>query len=247
MIHQLTDPSKAAKLFEGMEDTLILSCLQNLMGKIYADDPESPRSAMASLGCFAIYAGEPDRELVMAKPDGFLIMVPQNDSWTALIESCFPDAEKETRYAIRKDTKFCREKLEAMAAALPLGYELRKIDAELYDKCLEDPQFTDFVYNFGSKEAFRKLGRGMVILKDGKIVSGASSFSRYDKGIEIEVDTDEEERRKGLASAVCAALILSCLDEGLYPSWDAANMDSVRLAEKLGYEFSHEYICYISE
>ena len=44
-----------------------------------------------------------------------------------------------------------------------------------------------------------------------------------------------------------AALILSCLDDGLYPSWDAANMLSVRLAEKLGYEFSREYVCYAME
>ena len=36
-----------------------------------------------------------------------------------------------------------------------------------------------------------------------------------------------------------------CLDEGLYPAWDAANKVSVRLAEKLGYEFSREYVCYV--
>jgi hypothetical protein len=30
----------------------------------------------------------------------------------------------------------------------------------------------------------------------------------------------------------------------LYPSWDAHNMGSVHLAEKLGYEFDHEYIAY---
>ena len=42
----------------------------------------------------------------------------------------------------------------------------------------------------------------------------------------------------------CAALVLRCLDEGLYPSWDARNMYSVHLAEKPGYEFDHEYIAY---
>ena len=31
---------------------------------------------------------------------------------------------------------------------------------------------------------------------------------------------------------------------GIYPSWDAQNMNSVRLAEKLGYEFDHEYTAY---
>ena len=41
-----------------------------------------------------------------------------------------------------------------------------------------------------------------------------------------------------------AALILLCLEEGLYPSLDAQNMLSVHLAEKLGYEFDHEYTVY---
>lgn len=47
-----------------------------------------------------------------------------------------------------------------------------------------------------------------------------------------------------MATIACSALILNCLEEGLYPSWDAQNMNSVRLAEKLGYEFDHEYVAY---
>ena len=47
-----------------------------------------------------------------------------------------------------------------------------------------------------------------------------------------------------MATIVCAALIVSCLEEGLYPSWDAHNMNSVHLAEKLGYEFDHAYVAY---
>ena len=43
---------------------------------------------------------------------------------------------------------------------------------------------------------------------------------------------------------VCSALILKCLEEGLYPSWDAQSMNSVRLAESLGYEYDHDYIAY---
>lgn len=243
MIYELNDPSKAAALFEGFNDTSITSCLQSVMGKICVTDPADPRSAMASVGCFAFYAGEPDRELVLNKPDGYVIMVPQDDAWGTLIESCFP-ACKMARYAIRKDTVFDREKLEALKDALPEGYELRKIDSSLYDLCLKDGLFADCVSSFGSKERFLGIGRGFAVLKDGKIVSAASSFSRYREGIEIEVDTVREERHKGLASAACAALILSCLEEGLYPSWDAANKLSVRLAEKLGYTFSHEYWCY---
>ena len=84
----------------------------------------------------------------------------------------------------------------------------------------------------------------MVIMKDGEIVAGASSYTRYKAGIEIQVDTLPSERRKHLAAIACSALILKCLEENLYPSWDAQNMNSVRLAEKLGYEFAHEYTAY---
>ena len=44
----------------------------------------------------------------------------------------------------------------------------------------------------------------MAVLKDGELVAGASSYSTYDKGIEIEIDTREDHRRKGLAYA-CGA------------------------------------------
>ncbi|MGN0484416.1 MAG: GNAT family N-acetyltransferase [Lachnospiraceae bacterium] len=57
----------------------------------------------------------------------------------------------------------------------------------------------------------------------------------YNEGIEIEVDTLPSERRKYLATIACSALILKCMEESLYPSWDAPDIYSVRLAEKLGY------------
>ena len=243
-IFELEDTSKAEPLFEGWEETLIYSCLQKVMGRIYVTDPDRPASAMAFVGCFAFLAGEPDRELLEGKPEGFVIMTPQNDRWSALIEECFPDARKVSRFAIRKDTVFDRERMKEMTAGLPEGYELRKIDSDIYDLCMQDPVTADFVSAFGSKEKYLELGRGVVILKEGKIVSGASSYTRYKEGIEIEVDTVDSERRKGLATIVCSALILACLDEGLYPSWDAHDMNSVCLSRKFGYELDHEYTAY---
>ena len=244
MIFELEDTTKAAPLFDGWEETLIYSCLQKVMGKVFVTDVDEPKSAVAFVGCFALLAGEPSEELVRGKPDGFVIMVPQNDAWSLLIEKCYPDAIRRTRYAIRKDTRFDRGFLKGIVAGLPEGYELKDIDSEIYDMCTTDPVYRDFVSAFESKKKYLEEGRGTVILKDGKIVSGASSYTRYKEGIEIEVDTCGNERGKGLATIVCAALILRCLDEGLYPSWDAHNMISVKLAQKLGYEFSYEYAAY---
>ena len=183
-------------------------------------------------------------EIVRKKPEGFTIMVPQNKEWAQLIEECYPSAKRVTRYAIKKDTIFDKIKLQNEISKLPIGYEIHKLDADIYAQCLKNPVMVDFVSAFESKEKYLQIGRGMVILKDGQIVSGASSYTRYKEGIEIEVDTIEAERRKHLATIACSALILNCLEEGLYPSWDAQNINSVRLAEKLGYEFDHEYVAY---
>ncbi len=244
MLCELEDTSKVKELFAGWNETLIFSCLQKIMGKVYVSDPEQPKSAYAFVGCFGFYAGIPDKEMVMDRPDGFVIMTPQNNEWAKLIEECYPLAKKVTRYAIKKDTIFDQTMLQNEIKKLPAGYELKKIDADIYDQCLENPATEDFVSAFESKEKYLQMGRGMVILKNGIIVAGASSYTRYREGIEIEVDTIEPERRKHLATIACSALILNCLEEGLYPSWDAQNMNSVHLAEKLGYEFDHEYAAY---
>ena len=244
MIYVLEDTDKVRGLFTEINDANPLSCLDKTMGKVYVTDLVSPKSAMAYLSRFAECAGEPDMELASFAPEGLQYIVPHSVEWADLIEKVYPDAEKQTRYAIRKDTEFCKEKLEILAASVPEGYELRIIDDGIYDKCIEDKTAKYFVNGFDSKEQFLEHGRGFVVIRDGKIVSGASSYSWHHGGIEVQVITSPEERGKGLACAVCANLILSCLDDGIYPNWDAANMISVKLAQKLGYEYSHEYVCY---
>ena len=52
MIQELKETKKAASLFEGWQETMIWSCLQGVMGKIYVDSQEEPASAAAVLGDF---------------------------------------------------------------------------------------------------------------------------------------------------------------------------------------------------
>jgi predicted GNAT family acetyltransferase len=102
----------------------------------------------------------------------------------------------------------------------------------------------DLCSQFPTYEEYEKYGLGFVAVYEGKIVSGASSYTVYETGIEIEIDTKMEFRRNGLAIACASALILECLNRGIYPSWDAANKESVALSEKLGYHFDKEYVTY---
>lgn len=238
----------AEKMFASWDETIIWSCLQGIMGDIHINKQKD--AAMAILGDFAFYAGKPDEELIRFKPENcrqdFSIMVPQNDAWAQLIETCYAeDARKVTRYAIKKEPDvFDTEKLERAVFKLPDGYELKRLEEAEYQLCKANGWANNLVSQYRDYETYKKLGLGVVVLKDGELVAGASSYSRYDKGIEIEIDTREDHRRKGLAYACGAKLILECLDKGLYPSWDAQNTWSVALAEKLGYHFSHEYVAY---
>ena len=99
-----------------------ISCLQKVMGKIYVTDLDNLRSAMALVGSFAFYAGEPDKELVLHDIKRNVIMIPQNKSWESLIESSLP-ATKMIRYGIKKTPRFNQEKLK-QACATVLGLDV---------------------------------------------------------------------------------------------------------------------------
>lgn len=236
------------EMFKNWEETLIWSCLQGIMGEIHTNLAED--AAMAILGDFAFYAGNPSEELVSFKPEScrqdFIIMVPQNNGWAELIEKCYGDkAKKVLRYAIKKEPGiFDTAKLERTVLDLPDEYEIKMIEETEYNMCRKHGWANDLVSQYKDYDMYKELGLGVVVLREGELVAGASSYSTYSAGIEIEIDTREDYRRKGLAYACGAKLILECLKRGLYPSWDAQNKWSLALAEKLGYHFSHSYTAY---
>lgn len=249
MIRRIPVSDTVRSLFDGCKDTLVLSCLDGIMGGIYAED-EAPASAMAVLGSFCFLAGEPDPALIAHRPDAqcqsWIMMIADRPSWYPVIEAVFgSDAERFHRIAIQKEPDvFDTAHLRTLADALPAGYHLKRIDDTLYHRCLSDSWSRDFVGLFDSCEHYRAMGLGVVAMYGDEIAAGASSYSRYRDGIEIEIDTRPAHRRRGLASACGAALILDCLSRGLYPSWDAHTEISASLAEKLGYHRAAPYVTY---
>lgn len=250
MPHRLSDPMAAAPLFAGWQETLIWSCLQGVMGCIYADDAAAPRSAAAVIADFCFLAGTPSAELTAFRPPeqrrDFVILVPQNDAWTQTIRAVYGGTGRfSERYAIQKEPDvFDRARLQAAVDSLPAGYLLRPMDEKLYHICLRERWSDDLVFSFPSWQDYREWALGFVAMKDGRPAAGASTYTRYREGIEVEIDTHPDHRRRGLAYACGARLILACLDRGLYPSWDAHNWASAQLAQKLGYHFSHAYPTY---
>ncbi len=244
------DMFRIAPIFDGWNETMIWSCLQGHMGKAWTDDIKDPKSAQILIGDFCFFAGVPNLNLIKNIPDFFtascILMVPRNDEWGSMIEKEYKEScHKFMRYAFKKEPNiFNTERLRYYIKKLSNEYTLQKIDEEIFNKVKTADWSKDLCSQFRDFSIYEKLGLGFVIMHDSDIVCGASSYTVYDGGIEIEIDTKDEYRRKGLALACASRLILECLGRGIYPSWDSANKESEALAEKLGYHLECEYVTY---
>lgn len=238
-----------APLFRDWPETMIWSYLQGCMGSAWADCLQRPRSAKIDVGDFWFLAGEPQEELVRSQPGertaGFAILVPGHEGWSQAIQSVWGDrAVRRERYATRKDTRFHPEKLRTHRNDLPTGCRLHPIDGGLYRQIRKLDWARDLVSQFKDGQDYASRGIGVAVLEGETVISGASSYTVYRGGIEIEIDTRPDRRRRGLARACGAALILACLERGWYPSWDAHNRASLALSAQLGYRLDRPYPVY---
>lgn len=240
-----------SKIFANSQETFVMSYLQGYMGQGWTDNIQNPSCAKILVGAFCMLAGDFNSpsaiELVKNIQTDFqepcMLIIPQNQNWGNLIENIYKNKFKKVkRYAIKKEQDcFNKDKLQGFVDSLPPDFQITKIDKNLYHKTQEINCFKNLCWQFLSAEDYISRGLGFCILHEDEVVCGASSCYIYDGGIEIEIDTKKKYRRLGLATACAAKLIIECLDNNLYPSWDAENKESVLLAEKLGYHFDKEY------
>lgn len=236
-------------MFNSMNSTMILSYIQGHMGTAWVDNLENPTVAQILVGVFAFYAGDANakeaEELLYNIPENIFVIV-NADEWKKRIETIHQGRiERFQRYAFKKNNKYLDSNhIKSFLSKLPEDYELKKVDVSIAYESSFQQLSEDFTSQFESIDDYIIKGIGYCILNNRQVVCAASSYSVYDDGIEIEVDTHPYHRRKGLATVASSALILDCLDRGKYPNWDAANLNSVNLAQKLGYVLEESYDTY---
>jgi len=262
MIYELTGDRRAlaAPVFADMDDTAIISCIQNYPGThLWVDDPQSPSCAHALIGGagegtggFSFLAGDVTspaaRELAAVWPrenKGDCIIVPENEEWARLVEEIFPSGERQTRYCTSKtEHRFDMDALKNMCADPAPDLQVVRVTADMHGRLYEQQWSRDLVANFPDGQTYQRMAVGFACLYEGEIVGAASCYSSYDKGFEVEIDTRVDFRRRGIARACAANIVLYALENGLYPSWDAANLMSLGLAQSLGYIPAGEYCAY---
>ncbi len=223
----------------------IAAVIEGGMGKVFADSREEPCVALAVLD-FHFLAGDPLQEnalLLFKLPQPGDVVIAPTPAWQHLLAATYPSALAVYHREAFQVAQFDVDKLRRFCQALPSGFELRQVRLE------EVAQFaTDLdpalVYNFRSHKEFMTRGVGLGILHQGMFVSGASSAAVGGGKFEIEIQTHRQFRRRGLARAVAAALILYCLKHGIEPCWDAANESSAALARQLGFHSTGKYEAY---
>ncbi|MCO1602718.1 GNAT family N-acetyltransferase [Desulfosporosinus nitroreducens] len=92
-------------------------------------------------------------------------------------------------------------------------------------------------YFWNHEDQFQNTGIGYSLIYDGEVASTAFSSCRFEKQLEIGIETLEKYRGKGFALYVCSVLINYCLENGLEPIWACRmeNIASYQLAHKLGF------------
>lgn len=217
---------------------LMRAVLEGHLGEAFADDPVRPRVAELSFAGVHFYGGDAGHPLARAIVDQLpvdQVVAACTPPWRALLDAAF-GPRLITLPATDYDARSLdRAHLERLAARLPAGYDVRRMDLDLASRVETELQTEDHVHFFGSPEYFCEHGVGFCVLFEGRIVSAASSGAFHNEGIEVQINTLPEHRGRGLATAVAAHLLLYCLERGLDPHWCTSNPVSGRLAERLGY------------
>ena len=219
--------------------------LDDQMGSAYVAQPDDPTVFLIEQSGFFCYLAGDTRsaageEMVRELPAGRLLM-SWNAGWQEAIERMHRDRLVPIkRYQFSSD-KLSLKHVSGLLHSSPVRDQIRRLDAHMVRRTSE-PILS--VSDFESPDDFVRRGIGFGCVDDGRLVGAAYSSLVSSRGIEISLFVDEGHRRKGIATAVSSALLQWCLERGIEPHWDAANEESCKLAEKLGYVPTGTYQAY---
>lgn len=243
-----TRDDRVFALFSGLPGTSgMMEAARHGMGRAWADSPLHPRAAVVTVGDFLYCGGEPGpsaarllRTAVGSEKRGWLVDAP--GAWKAVLDKVAPHTPQ-TRYAFDHGVQPEDGHLRRLLEAVPEGMTFAPIEGRWISWCREQVWSRDFVSLF-TDEQYAREGLGVLALLDGEPVAGAGSYVAYPGGIEVQVETRRAYQGRGLATLVAAKLILMAHAQGRIATWDAANAQSARVAEKLGYRFAGTYTVY---
>lgn len=233
------------------DDSILLWFLEgNPYCAAWVDDIINPKEAIIIAADFCYLLGDakhPEEiELLLQEHAHYKVIIPCNTQWVTYLDDYLSEkVHRYKRYAIKREPNaFNKSNLERLIQKIDSMYTIKQIDEDIYKEVLSIDWAADGCCFFKSYEDYNENGLGYVIYREEQLVCIASSYTAYKNTIGVTIGTLEDHRRRGLAAACAASLIMECLKRGIYPEWEAANTDSVALAEKLGYHYDRAFYVY---
>lgn len=242
-------PEKAFEMLSGFKDSVIFSIFENITGKLYVDDEKKPEIALGCYKDFCFLSGNPCKvenlDAVLFSQCDNPVLIADNSLWADFLAKN-TGFEKITRYKLKACESFDTVKLKSFTEKIKSFPQLsmRIMNGEDYDSFNPVGWEHDMRGCYKNREDFCEKSFGVIISDGREIVCGATAYSYYSKGIEIQIETKENYRNKGLATIAAAQLLLECEKRGATPHWDAAHMQSAKMAMKLGFEIVCRYDAY---
>ncbi len=124
---------------------------------------------------------------------------------------------------------------------IPPDFQICQFDQKLFDNITGriTPRFS-----WRDASEFLEHGVGYCVMHNGKAVSWAFSAAVSSNELDIGIETVSDYRRMGLGLAAAEKMIRFCFEHNKHPVWscDVHNTASQRIALKLGFVRSSEYI-----
>ena len=214
-------------------------------GRALVDDPTRPQAAALTVGPFWYLAGDAALPAALALLDRippYSLVMPSGPGWEALADEQFGDRlEPTTRISFAPDG-LAPAHLDALVAASPHRDRLQSLDAARVATLAGRSDGWLDLDGFTSPADFGARGFGYALADADAIFGAAWTSLAWSRGIEVSVFVEPRHRRRGVATVVAARLVRESLARGLRPNWDAANPESCRLAERLGYVRTGTYL-----
>ena len=258
------DYERVRPLFRKMDIHLPLQSILagNVTAPIYVDNPLHPQIAITWAGHRFYLAGSPGNTDLIAASRKIFLEKFSLPAWKAGIESYilnYPSEKWEIFIKAMLDNKYpikiTRSYLAIQASrrdlpALPEGFSLRTVNAELLSEKLKNPELLidAMCSEKESVQDFLQKSFGVCIVK-GDLIVGVC-LSEYNTGHRCEtlIITHEDFREEGLGTIFALAFIeMARIKDVARVGWhcNAANSGSIRTAIKAGFQSTEDYPVFI--
>jgi GNAT superfamily N-acetyltransferase len=227
-------------------DISIECVLEDQMGMAFVDNIENPSAYMIKIGPFHYFAGDVTStggQEVVKNFQPYNLFMSALPGWAEAFKNLYGERFFEIERYMFSSENISVEHLQKLCQDSKFANNVKRMDAYLLESIKGKDHFID-VSDFESPEDFVERGIGFYVEKDGEVRGAAYSSLICSTGIEVSLFVADEHRRQGLATALSANLVRWCFENNLDAHWDAANLESCKLAEKLGYTSQGTYQAY---